>query len=292
MDDDSEVQQPIPGYLEKDQLKKGILALKTYAKKVKPVKRKDLFEADESKVIVEVVFKNIPANSKTYIHNIILPHHWRLKVEPEEYNIAIFVRHRRAENEVQKIQFSKDRDLDIDNTHSFYKELFEEKLDESLRSRISRIITVKELATEFNTFQKLDRLSKTYDLFLADKQLMSNKMNPLPRRLGRRFWVREKKVPLMVKLNAKDLNGRFQKVLNNEPFYILGSNSTEKIQIGLMSQPAPDLVENLKAFLKKLYSLYGDNIRFIRLKTNSGIALPLYADLSADCRQASRISRT
>lgn len=289
-----DVELPQIGYLDESQLESGVLALKKYIKKSKALKlscakRKNLLEAGDkdpsglTKVIVEVVFKNIPSNSRTYIHNVFLPHHWRLKLEPEDYDIAIFVRHRRPETEAQKIQFSKDREVDIENTHSYYQELFQGKLDESIRSRISRIITTKELATEFNTFQKLDRLSKTYDLFLSDKQLMANKMNSLPRRLGRRFWVREKKVPLMVKLSARNLNERFNRVLSTEPFYVLGRSSTEKIQLGVMSQPDEELVENMKVFLKKLYDLYGDNVRFIRLRTNWGIALPLYADLNGAC---------
>lgn len=278
--------QPEPGYITDDQLKAGVAAFKEYIKKLPCPKSKDLLEVgsgSSAKVFVEIVFKNVPQNRKTYIHNILLPNHWRLNQEPEDCNIALFVRHRRPENEAQKIQFSKDRDLDIDNTHSYYKNLLEENLDTSVRSRISKIISVKELATEYNTFQKLDQLSKNYDLFLADKQLMANKMNPLPRRLGRRFWVRERKVPLMIKLNGKDLNKRFNKVLSTEPFYVLGSSSTERLQVGLVNQPVGDLFQNIKAFLKKLFDLYGDSVRFIRLKTDWGSALPLYADLSITC---------
>lgn len=289
-----EIELPESGYLNEDQVKRSVLALKKYIKKSKALKlsraqRKNLLEAGEkdpsglAKVNVEVVFKNIPSNSRTYIHNVILPHHWRLELEPEDYDIAVFVKHRRPETEAQKIQFTKDRDLDIENTHSYYQDLFKEKLGESLSSRISRIITTKELATEFNTFQKLDRLSKTYDLFLSDKQLMANKMNSLPRRLGRRFWVREKKVPLMVNLNSASLSERFRRVLSTEQFYVIGRSSTERIQVGMINQPDGDIVENIQVFLRKLHDLYGDNIRFIRLRTNWGIALPLYADLSTSC---------
>lgn len=287
---EKEIELPQPGYLDDCQLSQAILALTKYAKKNRLVKRKakkDLLEAGQngqsSKIFVEVVFKNIPSNSKTYIHNVVLPNHWRWTLEPEEYDIAVFVRHRRADNEAQKIQFSKDRDLDIDNTHTYYQKLFEEKLEEPIRSRISRIITTKEFATEFNTFQKLDRLSKTYDLFLSDKQLMANKMNSLPRRLGRRFWVRERKVPLMVRIDANNLNDRFKKALSTEPFYILGSSSTEKMQIGVIGQSKDDLVENLSSFLMRLYELYEDDVRIISLRTEFGSRIPIYADLSASC---------
>lgn len=289
-----ELDEPSPGYLNNIQLKQGIRALKDYIKKSKALKlscaqRQNLLEAGQddpvgmNKVIVEIVFKNIPANSRTYIHKVVLPHHWRLQMEPEDSNIALFVRHRRPENEAQKIQFSRDRELDIDNTHSYYKDLFEEKLTEDMRNRISRIITTKELATEFNTFQKLDRLSKTYDIFLSDKQLMANKMNPVPRRLGRRFWVREKKIPIMVKLNSKNLNERMHTALSTEPFYVRGISSNERLQIGILSQHTDELVDNLRVFLDKLFSLYRENVRFIRIKTNWGLALPLYADLSSAC---------
>lgn len=279
--------KPERGYLNKKELEKCVKALKEYVKKGKITDRsqkKDLLEtATGEKALVEVVFKSIPSNSKTYIHTMVLPHHWRLQLQPEDYEIAVFVRHRPPETEAQKIQFKKDRDLDIDNTHSYYQELFSKKLDPTMRARISRIISVKELATEFNTFQKLDRLAKTFDLFLSDKQLMANKMNPLPRRLGRRFWVREKKVPLMVKLESDNLDERFEKVLSTEPFYVLGRSSTEQMQIGQIDQSTDHLIENLQAFLGKLYDLYGSGVRFIRLKTTWGLALPIYADLDPVC---------
>lgn len=290
-------EKPIPNYLTTQQIKQGLVALKKYAKSKnennakeangKKAKKDLLEDTDDpmksSKLIVEVVFKNIPANSKTYIHTVTLPHHWRLNLGPEDYDIAVFVPHRRANNEAQAIQFAKDRDLDIENTHSYYKDLFEEKLDESLRSRISRIITTKELATEYNTFQKIDRLSKTYDLFLSDKKLMANKMNPVPRRLGRRFWVREKKVPLMVRLDADNVNERLRKTLSMEPFYVTGRSSTERIQAGLLNQKTEHLVANVQAFLKKLYSNYGESVRFIKFRSNKGLSLPIFADLSLDC---------
>lgn len=290
----AQIEQPHPGYLDDDKIKSGVKALKNYIKNSKALKlsgdqRKSLLEAGDcdstglAKVIVEVVFKNIPTNSRTYIHNVILPNHWRLKSDPENSNVAIFVRHKKPETEAQKIQFSRDRDLDIENTHNYYQSLFDRKLDESIRSRISRIITTKELATEYPGFQKLDRLSKTYDLFLSDKPLMANKMNSLPRRLGRRFWVREKKVPLMVSLDANNLNERFRKVFKTEPFYVCGRSATERMQIGIINQPLDELTDNLKSFLKKLFDMYGDNVRFIKLRTDWGIALPLFADLSPAC---------
>lgn len=266
-------------YLDYDHLEKGVVALKQYVKKAKTADRglKNLLEPKTDGVFVEVVFKNIPSNSRTYIHNVELPHHWRLKLQPE---IAIFVRSLPPPTEAMAIQFKKDRDLEIDYTHSHYEKLFERS---NMQGKISRIISVKELATVFNTFQKLDRLAKTFDLFLSDKQLMTNKMNPLPRRLGRRFWVREKKVPLMLKLKPDGLDERFDKVMRTEPFYVLGRSSTEQIQVGQINQSVDHIVENVQAFLEKLYSLYSDNVRFIRIKTNWGLALPLYADLDPTC---------
>lgn len=285
---------PNPGYLDDCQLGRAVLALKKFVKKTKLTSKKtkakkDLLMAGEDdptsqcKVFVEVVFKNIPSNSKTYIHNVILPHHWRLELEPEEYKIVLFVRHRRHNNEAEKIQFARDRDLDIENTQSYYKTFLEKRLDEPILSRISRIISTKEFATEYNTFKKLDSLSKSYDLFISDKQLMANKLNPLPRRLGRRFWVREKKVPLMVNLKGKELNHRFTKILSTEPFYVLGNSSTQKIQVGLLGQSKDNLVENITSFLDSLYGLYEDDVRVISLRTEFGSRIPIYADLGESC---------
>lgn len=284
------LEKPANGFLNEDQIKQGVLALKKYIKKKsltssKNEKPKDLLEAGEkqdkrSKLFVEVVFKVIPSNNKTYIHNVLLPHHWRKTLEPEELNVALFVPHKKPETDAEKIQFSRDRDLDLRNTHDYYKELFERKLSTTNRNKISRIITSKELATEYGTPQKLDKLVKTFDIFLADKKLMSNKFNALPRRLGRRFWVREKKVPLIVKLEAKDLDGCFDKVMNTEPFYLVGNSATEKLQIGLSDQKTKELVINIQAFLDKLYGIYSDNVRFIRLRTNEGLSVPLFADLA------------
>lgn len=286
------LEKPKENYLTAAKLEQGVIALKRYIKKkaakVADDKPKSLLEAGQddpegvSKVFVEVVFKDIPKNYKTYIHNIVLPFHWRQNLAAEDYNIAIFVPHKKPETEAQKIQFARDRELDIDNTHSHYKELFESRMTAANREKVSRIITSKELATEFNTYDKLDKLVKTYDLFLGDKKLMSNKFNALPRRLGRRFWVREKKVPLMIKLSAKNVNERFEKVMSTEPFYVLGRTATERIHIGATDQKTVQIVRNIQAFLNRLYNLYGDKVRFIKLRTNRGLSLPIFADLNCD----------
>lgn len=301
-DVENDIERPTFGYLTDKQILAGVTALKDYIKKSKALKlscaqRKSLLEAGENdaaglgKVIVEVVFKNIPSNSKTFIHNVHLPNHWRLKLEPEHCNIALFVKHIKPKTEAQQIQFNKDRELDIENTHNYYKELLQEKLDDDIRSRISRIITTKELATEFNTFKSLDKLSKTYDFFISDKPLMSNKLNALPRRLGRRFWVREKKIPISVNLSANNLQDKMFRALSTESFYVLGSSATEKLQIGIISQSDEQLAENLRIFLNRLYSIYDDNVRYVRLRTNWGVPLPLFADLSSQCPKNKRKRR-
>jgi hypothetical protein len=287
------IEKPRLGYVKEEKIERAVMALKKYikrkaaAKDATNEKPKSLLEAGEPEssslekcpIFVEVVFKNIPENSKTYIHNIVLPYHWRKNLAPEDYNIAIFVPHKKPETEAQKIQFARDRDLDIENTHSYYKDIFEIRLTPENRERISRIITSKELATEFNKFEKIDKLSKTYELFLADKKLMSNKFNALPRRLGRRFWVRERKLPLMIKLSARNLNERFEKVMSTEPFYVVGRSSTERIQVGMNNQKTMQIVRNIQAFLIRLYNLYGDKVRFIKLRANKGLSLPMFADL-------------
>jgi len=280
-------------YLNDQQIKQGLAALRQFIEKKDQQSsierpKKDLLEAGDQKrfyIFVEVAFKNIPEVSRTFIHAIRLPHHWRWHLEPEEENIALFVPHRRPDTEAQAIQLARDRDLDMDNTHSFYKNLLKKKLDASIYSRISKIISIKELATDYNTYQKIDRLSKAYDLFLGDKKLMFNKFNPLPRRLGRRFWVREKKVPLMVKLSAKRLNERFVRALSTEPFYITGRSATERICLGMHDMPTNELVDNIKVFLTQLSDLYGDSVRFIKFRTTEGLSLPVFADLSLTCKK-------
>lgn len=274
-------------YLSLEEITRSVQSLKDYIQKSEAIKlnqKKDLLADDNNeKVIIEVIFKNVPSNRKTYIHTINLPHHWRMILQPEDYNIAMFVKHRKPETKAEALQFERDRDLDVAHTHNYYKSLFTEKLEPRIKSKITKLISTKELATEYNNFPMLEKLSKFYDLFLADKQLMENKLNSLPRRLGRRFWVTERKIPLLINMNANNLNERFENALSTEPFYVIGRSSTEKIQVGITSQTNAQIAENIVAFLKKLNLLYGSSVRMLRLRSTYGLSLPIFADLDPLC---------
>lgn len=278
-------------YTSSDQLKKGIEALKLYIVKSKALiysssGKKDLLSAgrgnphENASVFIQIVFKMIPANNKTYIHDVTLPYHWRGENEPEDTTIALFVKHLKPANEIEQIQFQRDRDLDIQNTHEHYNKLLDSKLNPETRSFISKLISTKELSTEYKTFKQMDKLARVHDLFLADRKLMINKMDPLPRRLGRRFWVRERKIPLSVNLKAENLQDEFDKVFKKQQLYVTGNSSSVCMQIGLMKQSTEKLFRNLEATLTVIHEKYGDLVRFIRLRTDWGIAIPIFADLA------------
>lgn len=153
---------------------------------------------------------------------------------------------------------------------------------------ISRVIGISKLRKKFSTFEARRQLCSMYDLFLGETRVMAM----LPEALGKKFYDR-KKHPVCVDLathvesltpERKEeisalLKSELIEAIESTYLYATKDGKSISIRVGLVSQGARKLGENVVAIAKGLKSaLPGglENVRTMHLKTTGSAALPIY----------------
>ncbi|KAH7636863.1 wd domain containing protein [Dermatophagoides farinae] len=230
--------------------------------------KKRLFEQDTDFVFLQFSLKKVPLNNSTYIHYIPLKYHWRHELS---YETCLIVKDK---NE----QPLTDRDADLEQTKDFYRNLLDEH---SAKELISEILPMRQLLTEFHPPALRKRLSNVYNVFLCDQKLLRNKHSFLSRFLGKAFWIDNKKVPILLNFNDKNLKDQIENKLNQTSLYVSGKGSTQTIRIGSLQQDTEKLTANLMACLEKIKQLYGNNVRDLAIKTEKSKSIIFYMDLGS-----------
>lgn len=139
---------------------------------------------------------------------------------------------------------------------------------------VGQIIPYRQLRTEYKEFEALRNLSEAFDVFLADGRI--SKM--LPSALGKNFATK-RKLPYLVKLNAKNLTKEFINALSKTSMYINGHGSTLSVPVGTMKMEEANIVDNLTEVINQLSSkLPGgwDNVSSLYIKMATSKAIPIY----------------
>lgn len=154
-----------------------------------------------------------------------------------------------------------------------------DKIEGENISTLSKILTLKDLKTEFKPFEKKRQLYNDYDLFLVDDALL----NSMPSVLGKVFYDKgNSKVPLPIKVvsnsNPKQFSiqtfkNQLEKCLTST-FFLPPMGVNILIKFGIINKTLDnDLVDNLQDILKTFNK---DTLRSIMLKTSTSPALPLF----------------
>ena len=175
----------------------------------------------------------------------------------------------------------KDRELDLNTTKDHYLRLLEEAgLPKKLISNIT-ILPMRELMTEYTTFQARNKLASSFDLFLVDWKLVNNKFKFLKRFLGHAFNERQKKIPIPIKLDEPDaakLKKNLIKSLYSTNFFISGHGNSTTILIGQVDFNLIDLAKNLKYVILKLKENYDELISILRICGSKSEGFAFYAN--------------
>lgn len=173
----------------------------------------------------------------------------------------------------------KDRELDLNASKDHYMRLLEDaKIPKQILANLT-ILPMRELMTEFTSYQARNKLAASFDLFLVDWKLVNNKFKFLKRFLGGAFNDRVKKIPIPVKLaEPEHLQKSFLKALHSTNFFISGHGNSSNILIGQVDYELNDLAKNLKYVVKKLAKDYGDLISILRICGAKSEGFPFFAD--------------
>ncbi|KAG9459538.1 hypothetical protein H6P81_004046 [Aristolochia fimbriata] len=210
-----------------------------------------LLEHDELIYLV-LSLKKIPANSRTNPAKIPLPHPLHPLDGSEE--ICLILNDRRR------------------GTNPLTSEDAKKKIKAEFIP-ISKVIKLSKLKTDYRPFEAKRKLCGSYDLFFADRTILSQ----LPRLLGKQFF-KSKKIPIPVDLSHKNWKAQIEQACSSALLY-LRTGTCCILKVGKVSQGKDHLVENITAAIEgvaKIVPKGWANIRSFHLKSLESVALPIY----------------
>lgn len=166
------------------------------------------------------------------------------------------------------------RRKDYEPTVEHYRNL----LDEHGCTRVNDIIPINRVKTEFDQFELKKKLIGSYDHFLVDGRIAGN-MSHL---LGKHFTKR-RKLPTSIRMESKDLKHEIDYALRKTSMHLHSNGDTHLVQIGNTSMSKKEILKNILATCKNLSKNYPGgwaNIRALRLKSTTTLALPFFMTLS------------
>lgn len=222
-------------------------------------------------VYLEVIFKRVPVNEDTFC-KVIGPLPKPIS-DLNEMQICLFVR------DLMPSKRMKDRELDLNTTRDHYMRLLEDaKVPKQILANLT-ILPMRELMTEYTSYQARNKLAASFDMFLVDWKLVNNKFKFLRRFLGGAFNERVKKIPIPVKFSETETLGKsFIKALHSTNFFISGHGNSSTILIGQVDYELNDLAKNLKYVVKKLAKDYSEVISILRICGSKSEGFPFFAD--------------
>ncbi|KAJ8246034.1 hypothetical protein GJAV_G00262940 [Gymnothorax javanicus] len=167
--------------------------------------------------------------------------------------------------------FTKDEpNMTPDQTERFYKKLLTVKGVK----RITEVMPLKRLKTEYKPFEAKRRLLGNFDLFLADSRVY----RLLPSHIGKHFYA-SKKAPLSVDLQSKQLARDMERLITGSTLHVNKKGSCCMARVAHSGMTADQVVENIMVAVSTIASklpLKGKSIKIIHLKSQTSVALPIY----------------
>ncbi|KAF8563014.1 hypothetical protein P879_11545 [Paragonimus westermani] len=153
------------------------------------------------------------------------------------------------------------------------------KVDSALSSiPCPTFLPLRELKLSYQPFAAKERLSATFDVFLADRRIVHH----LPGNLGKAFYGRNRgKIPIPIRLTNCNIVEAVNTEVNYAIFQVRGNGTSDSLPVGNMELPMEHLKENILSACESICSEWPggglDNIRSIYIQCPSG-NLPIYFD--------------
>lgn len=142
--------------------------------------------------------------------------------------------------------------------------------------KISKVIPLSKLKTDYFAHEAKRKLCGSYDTFLADDRILGE----LPKLLGKTFF-KKKKHPIPVNLTRAQWTGQISAALNSTYLYMSGGTCSA-VKVARMSQARDEIFQNVNAVIEGIAQQIPKkwaNVRSFFLKTLDSVSLPLYQSL-------------
>ncbi|KAK9924084.1 hypothetical protein M0R45_032472 [Rubus argutus] len=141
---------------------------------------------------------------------------------------------------------------------------------------VAKILKFSKLKSDYKAFESKRKLLNSYDMFLADKQIVPL----LPRLLGKQFF-KKKKIPVPVDLLHKNWKEQIDRVCGSALLF-LSTGTCSVVRVAKTSMSAEEIVENVVSAVNGIVEIVPGNwggVRSLHLKLLESIALPVYQTL-------------
>jgi ribosome biogenesis protein UTP30 len=195
--------------------------------------------------------------------------------------------------------------ITADPQHAYKSIVASEEFPEALRVRVTRVVDLAHLKTEFKAYEAQRKLYNEHDVFLADDRII----NRLPKALGKTFYKTTTKRPVPVVLQAKrervegklvarpkgketqglvenvstrpvaEIVAEIQKA-SGAAFIHLSPSTNTSVKVGYGSWTAEHLSQNIEKVSLELVERFVPqkwrNVRSIYIKGPTTAALPIW----------------
>ncbi|GFR12405.1 ribosomal L1 domain-containing protein 1 [Trichonephila clavata] len=240
-------------------VKKAITVLKTLNEKIvqNELKKKPLLgDTSDSPVFLQVTLKKIPPKRALQMIRIQLPH--SLITDTTEVCLItgdLEKRNRKAESEPVIMHYK-----DLLKRHGITK--------------VTEVIPLRQLRTEYRTFESKRHLAHAFDVFLADRKIAGY----LPKLLGKAFFEK-RKFPIQINMTKLNLEDEIEKALSQTKFSLTCRGNSCAFEVARLSMEDKKIYKNIMASVKCLADkLPGkwDNVHGLYIKTEKSKAIPIY----------------
>ncbi|ETP52026.1 hypothetical protein F442_02910 [Phytophthora nicotianae P10297] len=235
--------------LDEAQVRRAVLALRTFAAKKNEERSKATLVEDVDYVSCILTRKLVPAKASLKPIPITLPH----AMYDESAEICLFV---------------KDED----------KKRIKEALAKDPVQGVTKIMTVKKLRKNFPRFEDKRALAAAYDMFLADERVLPYLKGPL----GTTFFVK-KKQPIAVRVSRKSVANSVRLASRRTAFHV-SAGVCSNVKVARLDMDPQQIVDNVMVAMNNCANLVPkgwNGVQSISVKLADSVALPVYNALAS-----------
>ncbi|XP_062009023.1 uncharacterized protein LOC133725688 [Rosa rugosa] len=141
---------------------------------------------------------------------------------------------------------------------------------------VVKILKYTKLKSDYKAFESKRKLLNSYDVFLADKQIVPL----LPRLIGKQFF-KKKKIPVPVDLLHKNWKEQIDRICGSALLF-LTTGTCSVVRVARTSMREEEIVENVVSAISGIVEIVPGSwggVRSLHLKLLESIPLPLYQTL-------------
>nr|CAD7441505.1 unnamed protein product [Timema bartmani] len=218
----------------------------------------NLLQDEEQPIHLQVTAVHVPSMPSDRFR-FALPH----PIVTESTDVCLFIHNMNKR--------SKDPEITL--------QYFQDRMDAQNVTGITKLITLREMKTEYSQYEQQRRLCNRFDVFLCDARIS----NRVIRHFGKHM-NNTKKAPIPIHAHSTNLKQEIEKALTKTTLTVHSKGDSYCVVAGHTHQSPKDVAENINTIVAGLFKVFPggwDNVRALYIKTNKSMPVPVYVSLKS-----------